>query len=42
MRTWANVLLAAIAVSTVVPAFGYWHSLNHASLQLRVDDDSRS
>ena len=38
MRAWANVLLAAIAVSTLVLAWGYWYSLNHASLQVRVDD----
>jgi hypothetical protein len=37
MRAWANILLAAIAVSTLVLAWGYWYSLNHASLQLRVD-----
>ena len=40
MRAWANVLLAAITVSTLVLAWGYWYSLNHASLQLRVDDYS--
>ena len=38
MRTWAIVLLAAAAVGTLVLAWGYWYSLNHASLQLRVDD----
>ena len=38
MRTWATVLLAAVAVSALVLAWGYWYSLNHASLQLRVDD----
>jgi hypothetical protein len=37
MRTWATVLLAAVAVSALL-AWGYWYSLNHASLQLRVDD----
>lgn len=40
MRIWANVLLAAAAVSTLLLAWGYWYSLNHASLQLRVDDYS--
>ncbi len=40
MRTWANILLASTAVSTLVLAWGYWYSLNHASLQLRVDDYS--
>jgi len=38
MRTWAIVLLAAVAVSALVLFWGYWYSLNHASLQLRVDD----
>lgn len=40
MRVWANVLLAFAAVSALVLAWGYWYSLNHASLQLRVDDYS--
>jgi hypothetical protein len=38
MRTWAIGLLASVAVSALVLAWGYWYSLNHASLQLRVDD----
>jgi hypothetical protein len=38
MRTWAAVLLAAVAVSALVLFWGYWYSRNHASLQLRVDD----
>ena len=37
MRIWAIVLLAT-AVATL--AWGYWYSLNHASLHLRVDDYS--
>ena len=40
MRIWANVLLASTAVSALVLAWGYWYSLNHASLRLRVDDYS--
>ena len=40
MRIWVNVLLASAAVSTLVLSWGYWYSLNHASLQLRVDDYS--
>jgi hypothetical protein len=38
MRTWAIVLLAAVAISALVLFWGYRYSLNHASLQLRVDD----
>ena len=38
MRTVAKVLLAAIAIAAVALAWGYWYSLNHANLQLRVDD----
>jgi hypothetical protein len=38
MRVWAKALLAFFAVSALVLAWGYWYSLNHASLQLRVDD----
>jgi hypothetical protein len=38
MRTWAIVLLAAVAISALVLVWGYRYSLNHASLQLRVDD----
>jgi len=37
-RAWATTILGAIAVSVLVLAWGYWYSLNHASLQLRVDD----
>ena len=40
MRVLAKVLLASTAVTTLVLAWGYWYSLNHASLQLRVDDYS--
>jgi hypothetical protein len=38
MRVWAKVLFAALTVIALVLAWGYWYSLNHASLQLRVDD----
>jgi hypothetical protein len=38
MRTWVNVLLAFTGLGTLVLAWGYWYSLNHTSLQLRVDD----
>jgi len=38
MRTWAIVLLAAVAISALVLFWGYRYSLSHASLQLRVDD----
>ena len=37
-RAWATIILGAIAASVLVLAWGYWYSLNHASLQLRVDD----
>lgn len=40
MRTRVTVLLASTAASVLVLAWGYWHSLRHASLQLRVDDYS--
>jgi hypothetical protein len=35
-----NVLFAFFVVGTLILAWGYWYSLNHASLQLRVDDYS--
>jgi hypothetical protein len=38
VRTWAIVLLAAVAISALVLAWGYWYSLNQPPLQLRVDD----
>jgi hypothetical protein len=38
MRIWANILLAFTAFSALVLAWGYWYSLNHASINLRVDD----
>lgn len=38
MRTWAKLLIAATAGGALVLAWGYWYSLNHASLQLRVED----
>ena len=39
-RVGVHVLLALSALMAFVLAWGYWHSLNHASLQLRVDDYS--
>ena len=36
----AKVLLVAIVAGVLVPAWGYWYSLKHASLRLRVDDYS--
>lgn len=40
MRIWVKVLLASAAVCTLVLAWGYWYSLDHVSLNLRVDDYS--
>lgn len=40
MRTRMTVLLASAAAGALVLAWGYWHALRHASLQLRVDDYS--
>jgi hypothetical protein len=37
MRT-SRVLLAAVVVTALVPLWGYWYSIRHASLELRVDD----
>ena len=37
MRT-SRVLLAAVVVTGLVPLWGYWYSIRHASLELRVDD----
>lgn len=37
-RAWPKVLLASMAVGALVLAWGYWYALNHAALQLRVDD----
>ena len=38
MRTAAKILLVAVVGSAFVLVWGYWYSLNHASLHLRVDD----
>jgi hypothetical protein len=38
MRTPAKILLAAVVGTALVPLWGYWYSVRHASLQLRVDD----
>jgi hypothetical protein len=36
--TPAKILLAAAVVTALVPLWGYWYAIRHASLQLRVDD----
>jgi len=33
-----KVLLAAVVVTALVPFWGYWYSIRHASLQLNVND----
>jgi len=38
MGAWAKVLLAFFMLSALVFGWGYWYSINHAYLQLRVDD----
>jgi hypothetical protein len=38
MRTTSKILLMAVVGSALVPLWGYWYSIRHASLQLRVDD----
>lgn len=38
MRTSSKILLAAAVVTALVPLWGYWYSIRHAALQLRVDD----
>jgi len=38
MRKPSKILLAAVVVTALVPVWGYWYSIRHASLQLRVDD----
>jgi hypothetical protein len=38
MSTSAKILLVAAVVTALVPLWGYWYSIHHASLQLRVDD----
>lgn len=40
MRIWATVLLVSTAAGTLVLGWGYWYAMNHASLNLRVDDYS--
>jgi hypothetical protein len=40
MRPWIKLALAFSAITVLVPGWGYWYSLNHVSLQLRVDDYS--
>jgi hypothetical protein len=38
VRTSSKILLAAAVVTALVPLWGYWYSIRHAALQLRVDD----
>jgi hypothetical protein len=38
MRTSSKILLVAIVVTALVPLWGYWYSIHHAYLNLRVDD----
>lgn len=38
MRTWPKILLLSATAATAVLAWGYWHSMTHASLNVRVDD----
>ena len=38
MRTSAKILLLAVVGGALVPIWGYWYAVNHASLQLHVDD----
>src|SRR5262245_34644589 len=38
MRPSSRILLMAVVGSALVPLWGYWYSIRHASLQLRVDD----
>jgi len=33
-----QILLAAVVVTALVPLWGYWYSVRHASLQLNVND----
>jgi len=40
LHNWGNGLLVFTTISALVLAWGYWYSLNHASLQLRIDDYS--
>jgi hypothetical protein len=40
MRFRTKLALVLIAAGALVPAWGYWYSLKHASLHLRVDDYS--
>lgn len=38
MRTWVKILSFGISAAALVVAWGYWHSMSHASLNIRVDD----
>jgi hypothetical protein len=37
-RRLSKVLLAAVVLTALVPLWGYWYSIRHASLQLNVND----
>jgi|SRR5262245_14094154 len=37
MRT-SKILLAAVVVTALVPLWGYWYSIHHVYLNVRVDD----
>jgi hypothetical protein len=38
MRTSSKILLVAVVLTALVPLWGYWYSIHHAYLNLRVDD----
>ena len=38
MRRLAKLLLAAAVAGALVLAWGYWHAVTHANLQIHVDD----
>lgn len=38
MRTWLKILSFCFSAAALVVAWGYWHSISHASLDIRVDD----
>jgi hypothetical protein len=37
-RRLSRVLLVAVVLTALVPLWGYWYSVHHADLNLRVDD----
>lgn len=38
MSPWLKVLLFCTTAAALALAWGYWHSMSHASLNIRVDD----